>query len=620
MIGLQKKANQLELSKQKPSIPTEPATPAIPFQFTTKAKESLKTVMDDEHLKEHEDNPRLRCHKIRWKDTLKKTEEITRTKLYALIYMGLNHIESGIQLGDLTRFLREGHITLQVTSTVSNDARYNLDFSNRIQRGLTNMPRHATLRTTATDLANEIGFRFRDVDLSALCHRYLQELCLPPQIGHIIDMILHACPPTMGEGNHLKNYEARAMAFILFVLKLLFGLDDTREYSIASSCRDTNRKISELNANREYSMHRKELFVWTDWVEYIEMRSIILTELHYPTTMRTYLHGDGITKMYLEYLNKTDEKNADARSTFKPYAKLMHRVRDFIRSTFNVEPKVNEKISYYPTLTPERSYMEEVQCSDQSEILVPTFMNVAHDELDIEPFLSPTQLQSFFRSHKIKLNVKKLKCEAEIDALNADTKANDFDLLDHRFGTYCFYNFDVSTEEWLKHLQTRKSSTDVNEVQKEDAAYTVERRLEIIEKHNRVGKAKKKAACRADVDEDNTHVFDCFSSDDDDEDCDVQYDETLELSISNSDYWLLFNSIQSNRIEFKDFRKNLAKSFQWLLKKCADLIENQEMELYLELMVVEYYFTKDVKPSNAMYDTILNRIRTICKNSVCNKY
>ncbi len=580
--------------------------------------------MSDEHLKEHEDNPALRCHKFRYRDTMKKTEEITRTKLYVLIFMGLNHVESDIQLGDLIRFLREGHITLQIASVVSNDARYNLDFNTRIQKGCNNVPKHSSLRTIATDLAKEIGFQFKATDLSVLCHRYVQELCLPPKIGNLIDAILHACPPTMGEGKNVKNYEGRAVAFILFVLKLLFGLDDSREYTISSSGRAINKKINELCMKNEDSVQQKQLFIWSDWVEYIEMRNIILTELHCPTAMKTYAHGDGMTSMYLEYLTKTDEKNAEVKSTFKPYAKLMQRVRDQFQTTYNIDPKVNETIAYYPSLTPKRSYMEEIRCSDQSNISVPTFMDVAHDERDIEPFLNPSKLQSFLRPHKVKLNVNRLKCNVDIDVPHSDNKLVDLESHDHRFGKYCFYEFDINTEQWLNGLNNRKTN-EAKRMPRDDAKHTVEARLNAINEYNRNLKKKKRRIDTMEIDEasndsnSTVYVFDCINSDEDDG-CDVQFDETLDFSISNSDYWLLFNSLHVNKHEFGDFGKNLPKTFQWLLKQCADLIENQETDLYYELMVIEYYFTKDVKPSDDSFDGPLKRFKTICKSSVCSNY
>lgn len=615
---------------QKPSVPTESAKPMIPFQFTEQAKKCLQTLMSEEHLKEHEDNPMLKCHRFRYLDTWKKTEEITRTKLYVLIFMALNHVQSDLQLSDLIRFLREGHVSLQIASSISNDARYNLDFNTRIQRGLTCVPTHSSLRTIASDLAKEIGFQFKETDLSTLCHRYLQELCLPSIIGNIIDIILHACPPAMRDGHNRKNYEGRAMAYILFTLKLLFGLDDSREYLISSSCREINKRIDELSSDNDGAVQQKPLFIWSDWVDYIEMRDIILTQLHCPTAMKTYGHGDGMATMYLEYLTKTDEKNADVKSTFKPYAKLMQRVKDQFQATYNINPKLNERIAFYPSLTPKRTYMEEVRYRDQSEIFVPTFMDVAHEERDIEPFLNPSKLQSFFRPHQIKLAVNKLKCNADIDLICSGhgTKLADSEGTANRFGNYCLYDFDITTQEWLDELNEQKSR-ETKRLPKDEAKQSVETRLEAIREYNRLAKEEKLANRQNGVTtrkrtkrsstERSPSIFDCVSSDEDEED-DVQWKETLDFSVSNSDYYLLFNPLGANKTEFADFSKKFSKTFQWLLKQAADLVENQEIDVYFELMIIEYYFAKDVKPSNKTFDSLLTRLNSMYRSSICNSY
>lgn len=626
---LQKRANQLELSKQKSPAPIETTKPAIPFQFTPLAKKCLRTLMSEEHLKEHEDNPTLTCHKYRYTDMMTKEmkpEEITRTKLYVLLFMALNHVESDIQLADLIRFLREGHVTLQITTSVSNNARYNLDFFTRIQKGCTYVPKHCTLLTLAYELAKEIGFKFKDTDLSKLCKRYLQDLCLPPEIGNLIDVILHACPPTVGEGDKRKNYEARAMAFILFTLKLLFGLDDSREYLISSSGREINKKISALSLNNDRAVKQKQLFIWCDWVEYIEMRNIILLQLHCPTAMKSYAHSDGMTAMYLECLAKSDEKNAEVKSTFKSYAKLMQHVRDQFQATYNVHPKLTERIAFYPSLTPNRSYMEEVRLSGQSDIFVPTFMDVAHDEREIEPFLNPSKLQSFFRQHRVKLAVNKLKCNADIDEPYSATKSVDFEQHDYRFGSYCFYDFGITTQKWVEQLNDRKAS-EAKRMPKDEGKKSVDLRLNAIIEYNRIAKEKKRKAAEEVTEkvddalqtDSSANIFDCVSTDEDEED-NVQPEETLDFTISNSDYWIIFNSINSTKNEATDFRKNLSKTFQWLLKQGADLIENKETDLYCELMVIEYYFTKDVKPSNIIFDSLMKRYGVSFKMALCNSY
>lgn len=552
--------------------------------------------MSEEHLKEHEENPLLMCHKFIWRYQSKKPEEITKYKLYALLFMALNHVESDIKLADLIRFLREGHVTLQIATTVSNNPRYNLLFNSRIQKGNTSIPRHSRLLEMSIELAKQIGYQFKENDLSELYKRYLQDLCLPPEIGGLIDVMLEALPSNIEECRKRKNYEVRAMAFILFTLKLLFGLDDSREYLISSSVREINQKISELNANNPDGVQQKQVFVWTDWVEYIEMRDIILMQLHCPTAMKQFAHGDGMTGMYLEHLTKTEEKTTDVKSTFKPYAKLITRVRDHFQATYDLNPKSNDKLAFYPSLTPKRSYMEEVRYSGQLDIFVPPFMDCAHDERDIEPFLKPSKLRSFFRQNNIKLTVNKLECVAGLDVTQTFS-----DFPHHQHGKYYGYDFDITTEEWLKQLN------DKNECKKKPKDNTrrfVELRLDAIRRYKRPDKEDLSGSSK----DSRANMFKCDSEEEDEED-DIQSTETLEFSISNSDYWLLFDRNIVTKHEFTDFRKLLSKTFQWLLKQGADLIESQESDLYIELILIEYYFAKNVVPSDKPFNKMLKHYR-----------
>ncbi|KAJ6638624.1 TATA box-binding protein-associated factor RNA polymerase I subunit B [Pseudolycoriella hygida] len=614
---MQKLDNQLEIGKRQTENPEPEATqPSIPFQFTSEARRALRTIMSEEHLKEHENDPTLKCHKIRYRDLPIKPEVISKQKLYVLIAMALNHVESEIQLSDFIRFLREGHVSLQNVSPGSTDARYNLDFHNKILRGFPNIHDHLNMRSLATIIAKQIGFKFKKIDMGMLCKRYLHELCLPPEIGTLVDVILNTCPPSMGQGDHQKNYEGRAMAFILFSLKLLFGLDDKREYKISSSASAINEKIMELNFKNPNGVQQKQLFVWSDWVEYIEMRNVILLQLHCPSAMQSYAHSEGMTTMYLDHLKETDEKYAEVKSTLKPNAKFVQRVRDHIQATYKVEPKIKATIKFSPTLCPKRTYMEEVHYNNQTDIFVPAYMKTVHDKRDMEPFLDATKLKSFFHQHKIKLVVQTLKCHGVVKAENSV----ELEHQEHNFTQYNYYNFNISTENWLKKLKAKQNQVPPKHVPAnsprklvEDKTKTTRKRprttTETVDRHA----VKRRRIENANGSQSNNeNIFSCVSSNSDDS-SDSSEEETtnsgtsLDFFTSNFDYWTLFLSLRGNNIrsEFTDFRHNLSKTFQWLLKQGADLIENQEIDLYYELMAIECYFNKDlslIEKINSKFD------------------
>jgi TATA box-binding protein-associated factor RNA polymerase I subunit B len=63
------------------------------------------------------------------------------------------------------------------------------------------------------------------------------------EIGKYVECIMAILPPSMEFNKSLKhfpNYEGRAMAFIIFILKLLLGLDGKTEYEISKVTKKLN--------------------------------------------------------------------------------------------------------------------------------------------------------------------------------------------------------------------------------------------------------------------------------------------------------------------------------------------------------------------------------------------
>jgi len=98
-------------------------------------------------------------------------------------------------------------------------------------------------------------------------------------------------------GLTVRNVETHAAALILIALKLTLGLDDATEYKTSEFAEKVNRifnlKSSSLLASTEnyYSESINKiptLFVWEEWVRFIEYRRTVLERNHVPTAIR---HG-----------------------------------------------------------------------------------------------------------------------------------------------------------------------------------------------------------------------------------------------------------------------------------------------------------------------------------------
>ncbi|KAG8232012.1 hypothetical protein J437_LFUL011953 [Ladona fulva] len=82
----------------------------------------------------------------------------------------------------------------------------------------------------------------------------------------------------MGKGvTELPNYEGRAMAIILYSMKLIFGLDGFTELKLSQFARKANKILSLHHSHKEF-------FVWGDWVKYIEFRKQLVERYHFPSS------------------------------------------------------------------------------------------------------------------------------------------------------------------------------------------------------------------------------------------------------------------------------------------------------------------------------------------------
>uniref|UniRef100_T1GIN7 Rrn7/TAF1B C-terminal cyclin domain-containing protein n=1 Tax=Megaselia scalaris TaxID=36166 RepID=T1GIN7_MEGSC len=206
---------------------------AVRLSFQPYAKKHFKQAIGSKHLKKHEvdGENKLTCHrlaKIGPLTTEQLSHEIRRTSLYSIIYIALNLIEDNIQLSDMRRYMLEGRI-----STLNVD-------------------------------------KFFPENIRENCRKILRETFFShgSQPNRIQDSRIRQHSPEMRWTAIIPPlYEARAMAYIIFVIKLLFGLDDSMESEISEASRKINESVPEAN-----------LFIFDDWMRYLEMRKIILAQ------------------------------------------------------------------------------------------------------------------------------------------------------------------------------------------------------------------------------------------------------------------------------------------------------------------------------------------------------
>ncbi|RZC35899.1 TATA box-binding protein-associated factor RNA polymerase I subunit B, partial [Asbolus verrucosus] len=216
----------------------------IPISYNIYALKELKRKQSKYHLKKHrlDFNRSLICHKSSYRKISHKYRNspyiLSLNKLYAILYLGLLILKDKIQLSDMFRFIKEGHLSFNCYSHLLPD-----DFSDKI-----------------------------------LNFRNFKKACLFASASfRIISSEMARTGVTMSfrkRGSKVPNYEGRVLSIILFVVKLLFGLDDVTEFHLANYAHILNQSAAV----------KPKMFSVVKWLKYIEYRNLVLSNNHFPTS------------------------------------------------------------------------------------------------------------------------------------------------------------------------------------------------------------------------------------------------------------------------------------------------------------------------------------------------
>lgn len=139
--------------------------------------------MSEKHFQEHCENPDLRCHKINLKNVQDTyyLYNLNSYKLYLILYMALRLNNSDIQLSDLLRFIREGHLSYQhYQHFFPEEMAMNLKYQKNFHSNARSEISPALFQTRVYEIAAFIQVvHWPTPDMGTLCARYIKELQLP---------------------------------------------------------------------------------------------------------------------------------------------------------------------------------------------------------------------------------------------------------------------------------------------------------------------------------------------------------------------------------------------------------------------------------------------------------
>ncbi|KYN40806.1 L-asparaginase [Trachymyrmex septentrionalis] len=222
----------------------------IRIKFNSSAKKEKKKI---ENMAKKVSKSKRRKYKQTHVTTQYKTspELITPTKLWAILYLALRIHNQDIHLSDMIRYGREGRLSYyRLDRLIPPEVPLTKNDINFLSRAMDIT--HKGMRNVIGQMA-----KFLEVtkiicpDLYSLVNRYCIELALPKGISLYAERLISLSSPkmTFDKISCIPNYEGRAMAFIIVILKTLLSLDGITENEISNVADNINRYCQCENFN-----------------------------------------------------------------------------------------------------------------------------------------------------------------------------------------------------------------------------------------------------------------------------------------------------------------------------------------------------------------------------------
>lgn len=516
--------------------------------------------------------------------------------LLNILYCALNICGSDIQLTDLLRFAREGFLSYynfkKLLPERFDDVKLSLTKYHSLE--------YKSHQTFLFDL-NYFLVHFPDIrrslklpNLMVLAKRYIEDLCLPSALLNYVEKLMELMPSKLSFNSFIPSYEARAIAYILFVLKLIFGLDGFREKEISNSARKINFKLKHFGIS-------KRLFNFEDWREFIEYREIILTKYYYPSIYNADYKLDQPYENYTSMLHTVQPVTFNVYNTDEKLSKFhktaIHKkavTKELLHKLLNLhDEKPSAHLNFECSLTPLKDAYQVIL---QSPLQASINTNLVTDFTDdiLEYYFDPEQLENVFVELQIVLVSKpatfpKNFCMEKPLTMNMNPNLMNKSMkLSHE---------TIDDKKWIKNLiKQEKENRRKKETNK--VTYHIKAKADLIKKRYKLRKSirkrnqKNKETINAEIELEYDEILDT-----DETFYDSANYEYLTFVCPDFNLWHRKMRININIIKkFTEAVKTLPKSMVWLLNAASKVIHQSPESIYFHLITLENEFTDYYKP------------------------
>lgn len=164
-----------------------------PLRYNVYSTREMKKKMSKKHVSKHKIfDESLKCHhKISSRKYEFGVQFLSPIKIYSLLYLGLLITKDKLQLGDLLRFIREGHLSFNNYINLFPE-----EYSDKLLN-ITNNNKNAVISSSSMRIYTAKMAKFLGVttfiivpDLNELCRRFSKEMNLPGMLDLSVRVIL----------------------------------------------------------------------------------------------------------------------------------------------------------------------------------------------------------------------------------------------------------------------------------------------------------------------------------------------------------------------------------------------------------------------------------------------
>ncbi|KAI9558157.1 hypothetical protein GHT06_014910 [Daphnia sinensis] len=303
------------------------------------------------------------------RSTCKDPEYLTLHKLLSFLHGALLMKGELISYGDLTRWVREAHIPLYAahrllppTMPLTSQDHSILGCTSSIRSD--GAPTSRIFRENTAKILKLLKISLVPKPPAFLwASKIIRDLQLPDELNLFVRHFNKLVSAKNDDewklssfGIDIDGQSIYAASLVLISLKFVFGLDGTTEYKISDFAEKYNellklkpssgfsrRQASAENGNCDNGSHQpsdtKPLFVWREWVRFIEFRRIAIERTHVPTAIRK----DLLDKIDPEYVLRFAENEGfllcNSKSTDEERPEKEKVLLSFIEKLSDTYPK-----------------------------------------------------------------------------------------------------------------------------------------------------------------------------------------------------------------------------------------------------------------------------------------